>query len=169
VRFRDATVGSFVAKVRGEVFVHFHAVPINLQSTQYANCFFLPSKGKLFVNNFLYIKENDYHALDFVLQLSRLLFFGLGEFGRSCVRLMLSFPNAWLITARVLVALFPRFSQNFKLFICWIHSEIKSHDSKEEDIEVSTSTQLREILYTDFKYMLVPSSTVASRYCNLCT
>jgi hypothetical protein len=27
VRCRDATASSFVAKVRGEVFAHFHAVP----------------------------------------------------------------------------------------------------------------------------------------------
>jgi hypothetical protein len=34
---------------------------------------------------------------------------------------------------------------------------------------ISTSTQLREILYTDYQDMLLPSSTVASRYYNYCT
>jgi hypothetical protein len=37
------------------------------------------------------------------------------------------------------------------------------------DVKVSTSTQLRVILYTDSQNMLVLSSTVASRYYNYCT
>jgi hypothetical protein len=33
VRCRDLTLSSFVAKVRGEVFEHYHAVPVNLHGT----------------------------------------------------------------------------------------------------------------------------------------
>jgi hypothetical protein len=36
-------------------------------------------------------------------------------------------------------------------------------------IKISTFTQLREILYTDFQDMLVLLSTVAARYYNCCT
>jgi hypothetical protein len=32
-QYRDATTGSFAAKVRGEVFAHFHAVAINRHSS----------------------------------------------------------------------------------------------------------------------------------------
>jgi hypothetical protein len=39
----------------------------------------------------------------------------------------------------------------------------------EEHKKISTSTQLREILYTDFQNMLVLSSTVASCYYSCCT
>jgi hypothetical protein len=35
VRFRDATATSFVAKVRGEVFAHFHAVAIKRHSSMW--------------------------------------------------------------------------------------------------------------------------------------
>jgi hypothetical protein len=38
---------------------------------------------------------------------------------------------------------------------------IQIHDSKYKDVKISTSTQLREILYTDSQDMLVLSSTVA--------
>jgi hypothetical protein len=67
-------------------------------------------------------------------------------------------PNAYLIIAKVSVAPFPRFAQNLMLFLCRIHREIASgqiHDSKQKDVEVSTSIQMREMLYTDSQHMLV--------------
>jgi hypothetical protein len=51
----------------------------------------------------------------------------------SRIRLMLSPPDACLITARVSIALFPSFTQNSIPFLCRIHREIASgqiHDSK---------------------------------------
>jgi hypothetical protein len=42
--------------------------------------------------------------------------------------LLLSYPNACLIIARVSVALFPRFSQNLMLFLCRIR--VKSHQAR---------------------------------------
>jgi hypothetical protein len=41
----------------------------------------LVCQNKFYVNNSLDVKENNEHALDFALHLSR--FFGLGEFGLS--------------------------------------------------------------------------------------
>jgi hypothetical protein len=76
-----------------------------------------------------------------------------------------SSPNACLIIARVSVELFSRITQNLTLFICRIHREIASgqiHDS-------NTSTQLREILYTDSQDILVLMFTVSLRYYNCCT
>jgi hypothetical protein len=52
----DATPNSFVAKVQGEVFAHFHAVVLKCQSS---------------VNSPL----DDVHALDFTLHLSCLYWF----------------------------------------------------------------------------------------------
>jgi hypothetical protein len=74
----------------------------------------LACQDEFFVNNLLYVKENDEHALGFALHLSRL--------NRTChsiirVRLMLSFPIARLIIAKVSVALFLRFGQNLMLFL----------------------------------------------------
>jgi hypothetical protein len=64
VRCRDARASSFVAKVRGEVFSHFHAVVCGI------DC--LAFQDKLFD-----AKENDEHALDVASHLSRS--FGLDE------------------------------------------------------------------------------------------
>jgi hypothetical protein len=36
-----------------------------------------------------------------------------------------------------------------------MRNRIRRHDSKHEDVKISTSTQLREILYTDSENMLV--------------
>jgi hypothetical protein len=33
--YRDATVSSFVAKVRGEVFAHFHVIPVKRRSSMW--------------------------------------------------------------------------------------------------------------------------------------
>jgi hypothetical protein len=50
-----------VAKVRGEVFTHFHIVTI------VCGIYRLASQNELFMNNPLDAKENDEHALDFAL------------------------------------------------------------------------------------------------------
>jgi hypothetical protein len=51
VRCRDATGSSFVAKVRGEVFTHFHAVAVDVTAVVCGiDC--LGSQDELFVNNF---------------------------------------------------------------------------------------------------------------------
>jgi hypothetical protein len=77
------------------------------------------------VNNTLAVKDNDKHALDFALHLSRhfpVCDIGLLVFG-SC-----SFsPNAaGLIIASVFVTLFPRFAQNLMNTRYRIHYEITS-------------------------------------------
>jgi hypothetical protein len=58
-----------VAKVRGEVFAHFNAVVQNVTAvcgTDSSAC-----QDEIFVNNSLDVKENDEHALDFAVHLSR--------------------------------------------------------------------------------------------------
>jgi hypothetical protein len=68
VRCRDATASSFIPKVRGKVFAHFHAVDAkcnrSMQNWRFGR------QDEFFVNNPLDVKENDEHALDFVLHLS---------------------------------------------------------------------------------------------------
>jgi hypothetical protein len=124
------------------------------------NC--LACQEECFVNNPFDVKENDGHALDFALHLSRL-------FQSRC----LFSPNACLIIARVSVSLILTFLQNFMLFLCRINLEIASgqtHDSKESDVDkVSASTHLCDISCTDSQDMLALSPTVASRYCNCYT
>jgi hypothetical protein len=70
VRGSEARASSFLAKVRGEVFAHFQAVAVKrLQVVCGTDC--LACQAELFVNNPLNAKENNEHALDFALQLSR--------------------------------------------------------------------------------------------------
>jgi hypothetical protein len=71
----DVTASSFVAKVRGEVFAHFHAVAVKRHSSMW-NC--SACQGEFFVNNPLHAKENYKYALDFALHMSRV--FGLVKF-----------------------------------------------------------------------------------------
>jgi hypothetical protein len=116
----------------------------------------LACQEELFVTDPLDVKENDEHALDFAFHLSHI--FRSRRVWTFSVQHMLSSLNACLIIARVSVALFPRFSQNLMLFLCRIHRKIASgqiHDSKEKDVKISTSTQPREMLYTDSQDMLV--------------
>jgi hypothetical protein len=68
-RCRKATPSSFVTKVQGEVFTHFHAVTVNITVLCGIDC--LTCQGKFFVNIPLEVKENDEHALGFALHLSR--------------------------------------------------------------------------------------------------
>jgi hypothetical protein len=75
---RDATASSLVAKVRGEVFADFHAVAAKRHSSMRDRLL----RAKFLVNNPIYVKENEKHALDFALHLAR-LFSGLGDFGLS--------------------------------------------------------------------------------------
>jgi hypothetical protein len=70
VRCRDAASISFVVKVRGEVFSHFQAVAVLFTVACGIGC--LAYQDEFFANNSLDVKENDEHALDFSLHLSRL-------------------------------------------------------------------------------------------------
>jgi hypothetical protein len=84
------------------------------------------------MNSPLDVKANDEHALDFSLHLSRLFWSALN---RAChsntrVRLMLASPNACLITVKVSVAIVPPFTQNLMLFLCRMHSQIASGQTR---------------------------------------
>jgi hypothetical protein len=80
------------------------------------------------------------------------------------------FLNACLITAKVSVALVPRFERNLMLFLCRIHREIASGQIQVfKDVKIITSTQPRDILNTDSQDMLVVSCTVACHVYNCCT
>jgi hypothetical protein len=101
----------------------------------------LACQDEFFINTPTDVKENDEHSLHFTLHLSRL--FCSRWVWTFRIRLVLSSPNASLITVRVSVAFFPWFAQNLMLFPCRIKREIASgqiHDSN---------------LYTDSQDMLV--------------
>jgi hypothetical protein len=168
VRYRDARVSSFVAKVREEVFARFHAAAVKRHSRMWNWLFGLP--GRILSKHSPWFSKKIMNML-LALLFTCLAFFGLGEFGLS-VYGSLSFPNACLNIVRVSVALFQRFAQNVMHIHCRIHCEIapgQIHDSKWKDVKINMSTQLREILYTNSQDMLVLSCTVASRYYNYCT
>jgi hypothetical protein len=76
------------------------------------------------VKTTLVIKENDEHALDFALHLSRRFRSRLVLTFR--VQLLLSTSNSCLIIARISVAFFPRSAQNLMLFHCRIRREMVS-------------------------------------------
>jgi hypothetical protein len=81
---------------------------------------------EFFVNN-PDVKENDEHALDFALHLSRL--FGLGEFPRTAPAFFSGLSNHCQGLRRT----FPRFAKSLTLFLCQFHREIalgQMHDSK---------------------------------------
>jgi hypothetical protein len=119
VRSRVGTGNSFVVKVRGEIFTHFHALTIKV--TVVCRIDYLARQEEFFVNYFLHVKDDDEHALDFSF-LSRL--FRSRWVWTLCVRLMLSSPNACLISAGVSVEIFTRFSHNLMLFLCRINRVI---------------------------------------------
>jgi hypothetical protein len=73
VRCHDTTASSFVAKVRGEVFVHFHAVAVKVTVVCRIDC--LACQDEFFVNTPFDVKDNDEHALDLALHLSHFLRF----------------------------------------------------------------------------------------------
>jgi hypothetical protein len=64
-----ASASSSVTKVWGEVFAHFHAVAVKVTAVCGIDC--LACKDELFVHNPFDVKQNDEHALDFALRLSR--------------------------------------------------------------------------------------------------
>jgi hypothetical protein len=71
VRCRDVKVSSFVAKVRNEVFAHFHAVVVNVSVV--CGIGYLAYQGELFVNSSIDVREtDDDDALDFTLHPLRL-------------------------------------------------------------------------------------------------
>jgi hypothetical protein len=111
---------SFDAKVRGEVFEHFHAVTANVTVVYGIEC--LAWQDEFFVNNPLDIKENDEHAIDVAFPPSRL--FWSRRVWTFRVWLMLSSPSACLITVGISAALLPRFAQNLMIASCRIHREI---------------------------------------------
>jgi hypothetical protein len=56
----DAAAISFVARVRGEVFAHFHSVAVKATAVCVIDC--LACQDTLFVNSPFDVKENDEHA-----------------------------------------------------------------------------------------------------------
>jgi hypothetical protein len=143
VRCRDATASSFVAKLRGGVFTHFHAVAISG-----IDC--LTCQDEFFLSMLL------------TLLFTCLAFLGLTEFGLSVYGSCFLPQTFFLIIARVSSTLFLRFAQNLLPFLCRIHCEFTSgqkHDSKQKDIKIRTSTQLREILNTDSQDMPLQRAT----------
>jgi hypothetical protein len=130
---RDATAISFIAKARGEVFARFHVVAVKLTVVCRLDC--LACQDEFFMNSLLNVKENNEHALDFVLDLSCLLWSALNRacHSNTCVWFMLFSSDACLIIARVSLSHFSEISQNLMHTHCQIHHKITSgqiHDSK---------------------------------------
>jgi hypothetical protein len=123
----DATAGSFVAKVRGEVFAHFQPIAVERHSSM-RNCLACQHE---FYGTIPFMSKKMMSMLLTLFFACLAFFFGLGLTFR--VQLMISSPNACLIIARVSVALLPKFAHNFMLFLCRLHREIVSgliHGSK---------------------------------------
>jgi hypothetical protein len=117
VHCSDATTSYYVTKVWGEVLAHFHAVAIKHHSNMWNWLSGLP--GWIFCEQSLRRQENDEHALDFALLLSHL--FQSRWVWTFRVQLMLSSPNACLITASVSVTLF----QDFHKILCCSKNHIR--------------------------------------------
>jgi hypothetical protein len=66
----ETTGSSFVAKVRGEIFAHSHAVSVTFDSNVRNLLFGLP--GRILSKHSPDFKEHDEHTLIFALHLSRL-------------------------------------------------------------------------------------------------
>jgi hypothetical protein len=117
-------------------------------------------------NNPLDIKKKYGDAPDFELKRVSV------SHSNTRVWLMLSSPNACLIISEVSFALFPRFAQ----IVCTlaVRSIAKSHQARyttpnKRTQNISTSIQLREILYADSQDMLVALlCAVALRYYTCC-
>jgi hypothetical protein len=92
LRCSDATASSFVAKVRGEVFAHFHTVAVKCHSIM--RNWLLGRQDEFFVNNPINT-GNDEHALEFV-------FFCL----------FYRFRSRWVLTFLVRFILFPEWLSN---------------------------------------------------------
>jgi hypothetical protein len=128
VHCHNAIASSLVTKVWGEVLAHFHAVAIKCHSSKQNWLFGLSGRTLCEQSD---VKEHDEHTPDFALNPSHLFRFWWVWTFRA--QLMLSSPNACLITVSASVALFPRFVQNLVLFLWWSHHEIGSgqmHGSK---------------------------------------
>jgi hypothetical protein len=69
VHCRDPTASFSDAKVRGEVFSHFHAVAVKRRSSIGIDR--LACQEEFFANDPSYAKENNEHAFDFALHMSR--------------------------------------------------------------------------------------------------
>jgi hypothetical protein len=129
VRCRDATASSFVAKVRGEVFAHFHAVVVKRHCSVRNWLFSLPGRV-LYEQPTLYRRTWWTMLWAFFLCISRP--FRSWWVWTFRVQLILSSLKACLIIARASVALLCRFTESLMPFLCRIHLEIASgqiHDS----------------------------------------
>jgi hypothetical protein len=126
VRYRDATVSAFVAKVVGEVFAYFQAVALKRHSSM---------RKWLFGQTGIIIYEEHPLRQRKPRTCSWLCSWPVSPFQSrwvwtSLVRPILSSPNACLIIGRVSIARFPRVAQNLMLFLCRINREIASGQIK---------------------------------------
>jgi hypothetical protein len=159
VRCRDAVDSNFVHKVRSEIFAHFHAVAVERHSSMQNRMFGLPGRilceqppwcqRKLWACSWLCF--NRYRLLDFPSTVHAL------------------FPDRLPNHCQGLRRIFPRFAQH--LCCCFVESIAKCYQAKctAPNKRISISTELHEVLYTDFQYMLVLLSAVVSCYYNCYT
>jgi hypothetical protein len=112
----------YVAIILFEVFAHFHAVFLILHSSTWNLLFGMT--GRFFVNNFLDIRRNYDHALEFALT----YLFRSRWVLTFCALLMLSLPNACITIFMVSVSLFRDLHKFwFWFFVEWIS---KLHEAR---------------------------------------
>jgi hypothetical protein len=159
LRFRDATDTFFIAKVRGEVFAHFYTVAVKRHSSMRNWLFGLP--GRILCEHSPWCKRKWWLCS----------WLRLGEFALSvCGSCFLPRTLVWSLPGSP--------SHYFRdLHTIWCCSlvgsiakslQVRFTTPNKRTYKISTSTQLREILYTDNKDMLVLPSAVASCYYKCC-
>jgi hypothetical protein len=123
----DATASSFFAKVRGEVFAHFHAVTVKRHSSM--RNWFLGLPGRMLYRQSSWCQRKCW-SCSWLCSSSDSSFFGVSwtehAIQKMHVLLMLSSPNACSIITRGSIALLPRFAQHLVHTGCRIHNEIAS-------------------------------------------
>jgi hypothetical protein len=117
VRCRDTTARSFVAKVRWEVFAHFHAFTIKRRSCMRDRLSGLPR---------WILSEQSPRCQRKWLACSWLCFVSLGEFGLPALCSCL-LPRALVWSLPRSTALSSRFAQNLMMLLCFVELIAKFH------------------------------------------
>jgi hypothetical protein len=152
---------SFVAEVRGEVFAYFHAFSVKHHSIMRNGLFGLPGRilceqspwcqRKLWSCSWLYSSPVSPFSVSMRLD-------------DPCMSHSF-FPERFSNQCQGFRRTFSEICTKFNTDAMW---DQLLNITKSSTWKINTSTQLRDILYTDSQYMIVLLSTVVSCYCNCC-
>jgi hypothetical protein len=123
VHCHDATDGSFIAKVRVEVFAHSHTVAIKRRSSMRNWLFGMP--GWILCEQSPW-SQRKWWACSLLCSSPALPFSVLVSLHFLCTAHTFLTECLSIVTARVSGTLFQRFSQNLMLFLCHVHCKIAS-------------------------------------------